>query len=96
MFLPIRPIKHKYLMKSYVSVQDFAVIDSEQADDHTLIAVRMQDAPEIALEQALLIKPKTAHRGLADCTLTCELGTESLKLFDPVPLMTHFINQVQG
>lgn len=77
-------------------VQDFAVIDSEQADDHTLIAVRMQDAPEIALEQALLIKPKTAHRGLADCTLTCELGTESLKLFDPVPLMTHFINQVQG
>jgi hypothetical protein len=23
-------------------------------------------------------------------------GTESLKLFDPVPLMTHFINQVQG
>lgn len=77
-------------------VQDFAVIDSEQADDHTLIAVRMQDAPEIALEQALLIKPKIAHRGLADCTLTCELGTESLKLFDPVPLMTHFINQVQG
>jgi CheY-like chemotaxis protein len=77
-------------------VQDFAVIDSEQADDHTLIAVRMQDAPEIALAQALLIKPKTAHRGLADCTLTCELGTESLKLFDPVPLMTHFINQVQG
>ena len=78
------------------SVQDFAVIDSEQADDHTLIAVRMQDAPEIALDQALLIKPKTAHRGLADCTFTCELGTESLKLFDPVPLMTHFINQVQG
>lgn len=77
-------------------VQDFAVVDSEQADDHTLIAVRMQDAPEIALEQALLIKPKTAHRGLADCTLRCELGTESLKLFDPVPLMTHFINQVQG
>ncbi len=77
-------------------VQDFAVVDSEQADDHTLIAVRMQDAPEIALEQALLIKPKVAHRGLADCILSCELGTESLKLFDPVPLMTHFINQVQG
>jgi anti-sigma regulatory factor (Ser/Thr protein kinase) len=56
----------------------------------------MQDAPEIALEQALLIKPKIAHRGLADCSLSCELGTESLKLFDPVPLLTHFINQIQG
>ncbi len=77
-------------------VQDFAVIDTEQADDHTLIEVRMQDAPEIALEQALLIKPKVAHRGLADCTLVCELGTESLKLFDPVPFLTHFINQVPG
>ena len=38
------------------------------------------------LEQALLIRPKIAHRGLADCALSCELGTDSLKLFDPVQI----------
>ena len=90
------PDKTKVFDEILSHVQAFAVEDGEQADDHTLIEVRMQDAPEIALEQALLIKPKVAHRGLADCKLNCELGTESLKQFDPVPLLTHFINQVPG
>ncbi|PTQ89319.1 ATP-binding SpoIIE family protein phosphatase [Agitococcus lubricus] len=76
-------------------VQAFAV-NKEQSDDHTLIEVKMQDAPELALEQAVLIKPKVAHRGLADYSFSCELGTDSLKLFDPVPLFTHFIHQVPG
>ncbi|MCB1673712.1 MAG: serine/threonine-protein phosphatase, partial [Pseudomonadales bacterium] len=77
-------------------VDEFAVDGSEQADDHTLIEVKMQDAPELALEHALLVKPKTAHRGLADCVMSCELGVESLKSFDPVPLVTHLIFQVMG
>lgn len=77
-------------------VDDFAVEGTEQADDHTLIAVKMQDAPSMALKQALLVKPKVVHRGLADCTMTCELGVESLKSFDPVPLVTHLIFQIMG
>jgi anti-sigma regulatory factor (Ser/Thr protein kinase) len=50
----------------------------------------------LALEQALLVKPKVVHRGLADCTMTCELGVESFKTFDPVPLVTHLIFQIMG
>ncbi|HNA21115.1 MAG TPA: ATP-binding protein, partial [Agitococcus sp.] len=60
------------------------------------LAVRMQGAPSLALEQVLLAKPKNAHRGLADCVMSCELGVESLKLFDPVPLVTHLVFQVTG
>jgi two-component sensor histidine kinase len=36
------------------------------------------------------------HRGLADWSFSCEFGTESLRLFDPVPLLTHFLIQVPG
>lgn len=79
-----------------LKVEQFAGEVAEQSDDHTLLAVKMQDAPSLALEHALLVKPKNAHRGLADCIMSCELGVESLKLFDPVPLVTHLIFQVTG
>ena len=46
------PDKTKVFDEILSHVQAFAVEDGEQADDHTLIEVRMQDAPEIALEQA--------------------------------------------
>ena len=52
------PDKTKVFDEILSHVQAFAVEDGEQADDHTLIEVRMQDAPEIALEQALLISLK--------------------------------------
>ena len=77
-------------------VKDFAGEGAAQSDDHTILAVKMQDAPSLALEHSLLAKPKVAHRGLADCVMSCELGVESLKLFDPVPLVTHLIFQVTG
>jgi len=77
-------------------VKVFAGEGAAQSDDHTILAVKMQDAPSIALEHSLLAKPKVAHRGLADCVMSCELGVESLKLFDPVPLVTHLIFQVTG
>ena len=77
-------------------VKVFAGEGVAQSDDHTLLAVRMQDAPSLALEHSLLAKPKVAHRGLADCVMSCELGVESLKLFDPVPLVTHLVFQITG
>ncbi len=77
------------------SVSEF-VGSGDQNDDHTLIEVRMQDVPALAMEMPLSIKPKVAHRGLADWSFSCELGTESLKLFDPVPLLTHLLIQVPG
>lgn len=79
-----------------INVEQFAGQGTAQTDDHTLVAVKMQDAPSLALEYALLAKPKIAHRGLADCVMSCELGVESLKLFDPIPLVTHLIFQVTG
>jgi serine phosphatase RsbU (regulator of sigma subunit) len=35
-------------------VDDFAVEGTEQADDHTLIAVKMQDAPSIGFRASLI------------------------------------------
>lgn len=69
---------------------------TEQADDHTLIEVQMQEMPLVTLDQSLSIRSKVAHRGLADWSFSCEFGTESLRLFDPIPLLTHFLIQVPG
>ena len=77
-------------------VREFEVESEEQNDDHTLLEVRMQEAPTLSLEQPLSIKPRMVHRGLADWSFNCEFGTDSLRLFDPVPLLTHFLIQVPG
>ena len=68
-----------------------------QDDDYTMAEVIMV-TPETVEDQAQEIKAKKAASSqvVMDWTISCELRTDTLKTFNPLPLMTHIIMEVPG
>lgn len=68
-----------------------------QDDDYTMAEVIMV-TPEIIEDQAQEIKAKKAASSqmVMDWTISCELRTDTLKTFNPLPLITHIIMEVPG
>jgi DNA-binding response OmpR family regulator/serine phosphatase RsbU (regulator of sigma subunit) len=73
------------------SVSDF-VGDSARDDDTTLIELKMVDENE--LEQSELVLEQGTITGPSDWRMEYELGIESLKNFNPLPLLMHIMMEV--
>jgi len=76
-------------VKSHVS--DF-VGESERDDDTTIIELRMVEESE--LEQSELVMEQGTVTGPSDWSLEYELGVDSLKHFNPLPLLMHIMMEV--
>ncbi len=66
--------------------------ESERDDDTTIIELKMVDESE--LEQSASVQEKAAITGPSDWQLDYELGVNSLKHFNPLPLMMHIMMEV--
>ena len=69
-----------------------------QDDDYTMAEVIML-TPEIMEDEAgqeIKTKKITNNQPIMDWTISCELRTDTLKTFNPLPLMTHIIMEVPG
>jgi CheY-like chemotaxis protein len=66
--------------------------ESERDDDTTIIELSMVDESE--LEQSALVEEKVRVTGPSDWQLEYELGVDSLKHFNPLPLMMHIMMEV--
>lgn len=73
------------------SVSDF-VGDSERDDDTTIIELTMVD--EEYVQQSDRIEEKSITTGPSDWSLRYELGADSLKNFNPLPLIMHIMMEV--
>lgn len=72
-------------------VSDF-VGESERDDDTTIIELRMVD--ESDLEDSELIMKQGTVTGPSDWSLEYELGVDSLRHFNPLPLLMHIMMEV--
>jgi CheY-like chemotaxis protein len=66
--------------------------ESERDDDTTIIELKMVDESE--LEQSALVQEKVMTMGPTDWRLDYELGVNSLRNFNPLPLMMHIMMEV--
>lgn len=73
------------------SVSTF-VGDTERDDDTTIIELKMVDEGE--LEQSELVLEQGMITGPSDWKMDYELGVDSLKYFNPLPLMMHIMMEV--
>jgi DNA-binding response OmpR family regulator/serine phosphatase RsbU (regulator of sigma subunit) len=73
------------------NVSDF-VGESERDDDTTIIEVKMVDISE--LDNSDKIIEKSSITGPSDWALEYELGVDSLKHFNPLPLLMHIMMEV--
>jgi CheY-like chemotaxis protein len=72
-------------------VSDF-VGESERDDDTTIIELRMVDESE--LEDSELVMKQGTITGPSDWSLEYELGVDSLRHFNPLPLLMHIMMEV--
>ena len=72
-------------------VSDF-VGESERDDDTTIIELKMVE--ESDLEQSELVLEQGTVTGPSDWSLEYELGVDSLKHFNPLPLLMHIMMEV--
>jgi DNA-binding response OmpR family regulator len=72
-------------------VSDF-VGESERDDDTTIIELKMVD--ESDLEDSELVMKQGAITGPSDWSLEYELGVDSLRHFNPLPLLMHIMMEV--
>ncbi len=72
-------------------VSDF-VGESERDDDTTIIELKMVE--ESDLEQSELVMEQGTVTGPSDWSLEYELGVDSLKHFNPLPLLMHIMMEV--
>jgi CheY-like chemotaxis protein len=72
-------------------VSDF-VGESERDDDTTIIELKMVDESE--LEDSELVMKQGTITGPSDWSLEYELGVDSLKHFNPLPLLMHIMMEV--
>ncbi len=70
--------------------------DMDQDDDHTMVEVTMVEEHQIENANQPEEEAVSEKNVAMDCTITCELRPDSLRTFNPLPLVTHFLREVPG
>lgn len=70
--------------------------DQDQDDDHTMVEVTMVEDKQVFAETEPEDEGFSKQPVVMDCTITCELRPESLRTFNPLPLVTHYLREIPG
>lgn len=70
--------------------------DQEQDDDYTMVEVTMAEEQEVFLDSQDEDEGFAKQQVIMDCTITCELRPDSLRTFNPLPLVTHYLREIPG
>ena len=85
-------IKHDLLFDAVQDTVSIFVGESERDDDTTLIELKMVEESE--LEQSELVLKQGTIIGPSDWKMEYQLGAESLRNFNPLPLLMHIMMEV--
>lgn len=69
---------------------------SDQDDDHTMVEITVVDESDIAEAASPKEEQLAESNTVMDCSIICELRPDSLRTFNPLPLITHFLREVPG
>lgn len=67
-----------------------------QDDDYTMVEVTMAEEHEVFFDGQDEDEGFSTQPVVMDCTITCELRPDSLRSFNPLPLVTHYLREIPG
>ncbi len=70
--------------------------DQAQDDDYTMVEVSMANEHEVFNDRQDEDEGFAKKLIVMDCTITCELRPDSLRTFNPLPLVTHYLREIPG
>ncbi len=70
--------------------------DQDQDDDHTMVEVTMAEEQEVFGDRQDEDEGFAKQLIVMDCSITCELRPDSLRTFNPLPLVTHYLREIPG